>query len=513
MAYKLDLQKGNDMKVKRHIFVLASLLTVFLASCSTPSFNLQQGKIFYQEGKYDEALRHFEWVYSNDPVQRDLAWQYLIKSRKALRRNEELPEADAKKEPGLKPEFVCVGEEQEPLRETDSATITATFIEMDLREALLEISTVTGISIVPDDTVRGLVTAIIHEQPFVDALEMLLAANHFSYRRIKNFYLVGEGSPDNPSFDLLSVTCVYRPVHLKPNEVVDLITPYYQRFMTLHEKRGLITIVAPQSIQRRLQRDILALDAKPLQVLLELTILEVSTRGREFLGINWSRSESSPGDGSPKGTSSVLSGGATGIGLNYTVTNLISTQFQATIQWLSETGNATLKATPSIVTLDGHVASFASMHHSWLDLTPNDPGKSMESIRYGVELKIIPHLSRNDEVVLEILTAKVSDLTFNSLGRPEIISHSISNTVRLTEGESLVLGGLLQTKKRIQVTKVPFLGDIPILGVFFKEESESSSETEVLIIIRPKILASSKVALRDSRPVRLDEIVSDRKSL
>ena len=478
----------------------ALLLALTVASCSGSGPDeptLQKGTALYRQGKYEAARDHFRKVHEENPDQRELAWQYLIKTRRAMQRGtlEESPVAQKPDQP--QKDFVCQPEKN--ATENVEKTISATFIEMDLREALLELSALSGVSIVPDQTVGGLVSASIQALPLESALTMILAPNNFAFRKIDNFYLVGEGSPDNPSFHLLSETCLYKPVHLNPKEIFALVSPYYQPFLTLHEGRGLLTVVAPASIQQRIQRDVLTIDREPPQVLLEMTILEVTSKGREFLGIDWSREKSLTAEGVATGSSSLLLGGAGTIGLNFTkTTSLLTKTFQASVQWLSQSGDATLKANPSIVTLDGHEARFSSIHETWVDPTPASLRKQKEKIRYGVSLRIVPHISRKNEVVLEIISAEVSDLTTNDLGNPEVIAHSISSTVRMAEGEALVLGGLLQSKKQHLVTKVPFLGDIPILGYFFKSESDSIRETEVLIIIKPRILGGKAFALRET---------------
>lgn len=479
------------------VLVLASGIT----ACSMPGYgglSLNKGRSLYEQGKYEQAREHFMAVMAEKPDQRELAWQYLLRIRRAEAASRTAVKGESAKAPAKRPEFTCPGGKEKPPDDLGSKLISATFIEMDLREALLEISTQSEVSIVPDESVTGLISASIHELPLEEALEMILAPNNFSFKRIKNFYLVGDGSPENPSFHLLSETCLYKPAHLLPMEILDLVAPFYKPFINLQEKRGLLTVVATRSMQRRIQQDVLSLDREPPQVLLELTIVEVTSKGRELLGIDWSKGNSPTEAGALLGNTSLITGAAGGIGISFTKVNSLTTKtFQATVNWLSETGEATLRANPSIVTLDGHEAVFSSIHETWVNPVPNSIHRKKEKIRYGVSMRIIPQISENNDVVLNIVSAEVSDLSINSMGNPEVISHSISSKVRIREGEALVLGGLLQKKKIHQVTKVPLLGDIPILGYFFKSEREEIRETEILIVIKPRVLTSRQFALRE----------------
>ncbi len=488
------------MKTAFRKMMLAGLTAGLLASCSasdSPPLGMWEGKSLFDQGKYRQALAAFEGIYRDHPQEQELAWQYILKSRRALEAvsNGSHPVVTAASETG-KTEFVCSDKESEPSQNREQPLVSALFVEADLREALLELSIQSEVTIIPDETVQGLISANIKNQLLEKSLEMILSPGNFSFRRIDEFYLIGEGTPENPSFHLLSETCLYKPVHLSPKEVHELISPYYRRFITLHEKRGLLTVVAPTSVQRRIQKDVLTIDRQPPQVLLEMTILEITQKGRKFLGIDWSGGQSPSEESSGFGSSWQVSGNGGGLGLQYKMANLLTKEFAASVKWLSRKGDASLKATPSIVTLDGRMATFSSIHESWIDLTPNDETRKNESVRFGVELKIIPHIAETNEVVLNILTARVSDLTTSDKGFPEIVSHSISNTVRIREGESIILGGLLQKKRRFQITKVPVLGDIPLLGVFFREEKSQILETEILIVIRPKILSSKPIILR-----------------
>ena len=109
-------------------------------------------------------------------------------------------------------------------------------------------------------------------------------------------------------------------------------------------------------------------------------------------------------------------------------------------------------------------------------------------MNYGVELRIVPYISKLHRIRLEILQASVSDLTTGFDGMPKLIRHSISTSVIMIDGETLVLGGLMQKKSRNQLANVPGASRIPLIGGLFKHSEQAMVTTEVLILIRPKIL-------------------------
>ena len=146
---------------------------------------------------------------------------------------------------------------------------------------------------------------------------------------------------------------------------------------------------------------------------------------------------------------------------------------------------------PSMVTLNGREANFSSTQTTWLPVMSIGGSNGQENVvNYGVNLQIVPYISLDGQVRLEILNASVSDLDESFESRPRLINHSISTSVLMMDGETLVLGGLLQKKTRNKGSKVPGASKTPLIGGLFRNNEEEVVTTEVLIVIRPKILGS-----------------------
>ena len=134
--------------------------------------------------------------------------------------------------------------------------------------------------------------------------------------------------------------------------------------------------------------------------------------------------------------------------------------------------------------------SITELIASWLPVENIYSSNQQNIVNYGVELQIVPYISLDGQVRLEILNASVSDLDENFENRPRLISHQISTSALMMDGETLVLGGLLQKKSRNRRTRVPGASKTPLFGGLFRSKEEEEVTTEVLIIIRPKILES-----------------------
>ena len=101
----------------------------------------------------------------------------------------------------------------------------------------------------------------------------------------------------------------------------------------------------------------------------------------------------------------------------------------------------------------------------------------------GIRLKIIPSVADNEDIMLKIDNLELGDIDSN-----QIYEHNLSTSIRVKKGESLLIGGMLMRKNKVNVTKIPILGNIPLLGWFFKHENKSKEMSEILFLIKPEVV-------------------------
>lgn len=374
--------------------------------------------------------------------------------------------------------------------------VSVDFFEMDLREALLEVSILADFPIVADDTVTGLVSLSLADMPLDKTLDMVLAAGDYSYRFYDNYVLIGASAPDAPSFSKLASTCRYKPLHVSPVDLASTLSPYFQQFMRVPLQADYLTITAPQNILRQIEDSLEIFDAQPGQVLLEMTVVEVSREALDIIGVAWDQATRNPNTGENRNFGLGEWAGATteqalaSSGIFY---GLVPQRTLAeSVHALQSQGEATVKAMPSIVSIDGHEALFSSTQTVWLPYTSSTTSSSSldrrNELTYGVEMRVVPRISVEGEVTLSIINASVSDLATDQENQPRLISHSISNTVSVQDGDYLILGGLLQKKLRNSDTGLPFSSRVDALNFLGGTQNATEEEMEVLIMIRPTIL-------------------------
>jgi type II secretory pathway component GspD/PulD (secretin) len=239
--------------------------------------------------------------------------------------------------------------------------------------------------------------------------------------------------------------------------------------------------------------DVEKIDKAPPQVLLEALVVEVSSDTGKSLGADW-RYEHTFGAPKADVPASGFVDFISGIwGMKYSVAGGLQA-VMASMKTLIDSGNAEIHATPRVATLDGEPAEiFLGRDRYFAISATTSEGTTtsarLETIRTGISLKFTPRISETGEIVVKI-EPEVSDAVEGSTGLPIVNRRKVATTVRVKDGETIVIGGLNLKSQYESKTKVPVLGDLPILGIFFSNTKNVSTETEVLIFITPTIIPS-----------------------
>lgn len=163
------------------------------------------------------------------------------------------------------------------------------------------------------------------------------------------------------------------------------------------------------------------------------------------------------------------------------------------ISMLEGNGLARVLAKPTLLAHSGQNASFLAGGELPIPVSANDGNIGIEYKEFGVRLQLTPTILSNERISLKI-APEASDLDFSNavsvggVSVPAIRTRRADTMVELADGESFVIGGLVSRNTSSNVNKVPLLGDLPILGAFFKNLSYSQEETELVIIVTPRLV-------------------------
>lgn len=160
---------------------------------------------------------------------------------------------------------------------------------------------------------------------------------------------------------------------------------------------------------------------------------------------------------------------------------------------LEANGLARVMASPTLVAMSGQSANFLSGGEVPV---PVPAGQGLVAIQYkpyGIGLTVSPTVISNERIVLKV-APEASELDYNNsvaiqgVSVPAITTRRADTTVELGDGESFVIGGLVSRNTISSTDKVPLLGDIPILGVLFKRQEFSQKESELAIVVTPRLV-------------------------
>jgi pilus assembly protein CpaC len=233
----------------------------------------------------------------------------------------------------------------------------------------------------------------------------------------------------------------------------------------------------------------------PSQILLQVRFAEVSRSALSSLGnqvIDVLNPQRSSPDGDWRGSTD--SDGVVELSLINSVSHL-----RAVIKALRETGDFRSLAEPTLLALDGEEASFLAggeFPFPTVQGANQSNAVSIEWREFGVRLNFTPTITNIGNIRLDI-APEVSSLDFagglsiSGFQMPTILSRRAETKVELREGQSLAIAGLLDHSMQESIRKLPLLGDIPILGTFFRSKNERQQVTELLVIVTPHIVQPS----------------------
>jgi len=195
---------------------------------------------------------------------------------------------------------------------------------------------------------------------------------------------------------------------------------------------------------------------------------------------------------------------------------------KATLSFLNQSSDAQVVSTPRIVTLDNEQATIAVTRafpiFATTAGTQGSPGGS--SVTYSnvwIVLQVTPHISANDYIWLKVLPSVSSffdTVTKTIAGEvnqaDEFDSRVIDTQVLIPNANTLVMGGMVKDSPTASYTKVPFLGDIPVLGYAFRSEKKTMDKQNLLIFITPTIIKETDFqptvsTFMNSRPIKEKE--------
>jgi type IV pilus assembly protein PilQ len=349
----------------------------------------------------------------------------------------------------------------------------------------------------------GRISIHMKDVPIEQAVNLVVRAAGLAYERIGHSILVADPKTLKEETGLSSYVVDLQ--YADAADVKDALANLSAKISVDTGGNRLIVVTSPRVIAE-IQEIISVMDVPAKQVMLEARIVEVSTNDLKDLGIDWDKlnqqtfiiSQGAPppstADQLPS-TQPFVTGTAAHTSINQT--SVQAKAFEVTLDLLIREGNARVLAQPKIATLNGRTASMLIGSRIPYVISSTvfagggaAPTQRIEKEEVGIKLDITPLINADGYITTTIRpeVSTVTGFTGENSDLPIVATRQASTTVRLKDGNSVIIGGLLSEDKSTTVTKLPILGQIPLIGYLFQHQNIQTRKTDLVIEVTPRIL-------------------------
>ncbi len=349
-----------------------------------------------------------------------------------------------------------------------------------------------------------------------ECLNYVLMDQDYTYKKSGDIYLIGDKS--NKS---LTSSRLLRLNNLKADGILEMLPKksIQKAELNIIKEHNALLINGAQDVIAEVEEIIHSLDKPIPQIFLEVLVIDYRLNDSHELGI-----EAGIGDPAENDSSGSFLGGLTGLipGIDLfrtgsEINNFLNKNkpfkgfnigklpddFYLTVHALDKIDKLNIRSKPQLTTLNGHEAELVIGETRYFKLisqtpfyeeaqqgyTPRTTSERFQTIDINTSLKITPWVSASGEITIEInpeFNAAGDDATAGELP-PNIRRRALSSTVRLHDGETIVLGGLIEERDIESSSQVPLLGRIPVLGRLFKNSFKRKEKNELIIYVTPHL--------------------------
>jgi len=443
----------------------------------------------------------------------------------------------------VKSEAVKIEKEEEPkisILDIYIEPINLNIFEEDVVNVIRGLSELTGIDIMLDDSVTGQLTLNLKDKTFREAIELILMNKGLSYTEVSDTLIIaakdvieGYKKPITRVYELKNAsaeaakgildgyvkegainivadarmnTLIVTGTNEEIEKVEGIISTIDEELLTRTFKidnaiykeeiegiKSMLGIIVPEegriNIDSRqseiivkgtkeeldnVETMIVGLDKRALQIMIEAKVVEITIDGEKDLGVKWFSG----------GVEGQITIGEITLGGSFERSGLI----EATLKALQTEGKTNILSNPKVLTLDGKEAKILSGSKIPIRIITPDGLETVEYRDVGLSMTIIPRLSSDGLITMDV-NPKIESLGEELIqGYPVINSREEKVIIRANLDETVVIGGLITSEEIKNIREIPFLSNIPIFGELFKYTHTKSKTTEIIILITAHLL-------------------------
>jgi type IV pilus assembly protein PilQ len=420
--------------------------------------------------------------------------------------------------------------------------LSLNFQDIEVRSVLQLLADFTGLNLVVSDSVEGNLTLRLKNVPWDQAMDIILKTKGLDQRKAGNVILIAptdeiaareklelEARKQVEELERLRTEFI-KVNYAKASDMADLLKQVDNAILSprgsvsVDERTNTLLIKDTNSSLSNVRTLLLELDIPVRQVLIESRVVIAGDDFSKELGVRFGVSRDSQGaldDGNAGYTSGSLDGvrnlanddplGDETLNVNMPVQNPagsfalalaklpLGTLLEMELSAAQIEGRGEVVSSPRVITADSHTARIEQgVEIPYLEL---DDGDATLKFRKAVlSLEVTPQITPDDRVIMDLDVHKDNvgeNVSFGSgLSAPSIDTREVQSQLLVDNGQTVVLGGIYETEKATQITRVPFFSDLPFIGNLFKSSLEVDDRTELLIFVTPKILQGASLDIR-----------------
>ena len=402
--------------------------------------------------------------------------------------------------------------------------LSLNFQDIDVRSVLQLIADFTNLNLVASDTVQGNITLRLQNVPWDQALDLVLKTKGLDKRKIGNVLLVAPADEiaarERQELESQKQIADLEPLrreliqvnYAKASDIAKLFQSVTSTagVAAVSDERGSVTvddrtnsIIAYQTQTNldELRRIVAQLDIPVRQVMIEARIVEASVDFSKELGVKWNGTTTGFGnftlDGTGRGPFVDLGASApsSGIGIGFITDNTV---LDLELSAMENSGNGEVVSQPKVVTSDKETAKILKGSEVPYQEASSSGATTTSFKEAALSLEVTPQITPDNRVIIEVkVTKDAPDFSqaAKTGGVPTIQKNEVNAKVLVSDGETIVIGGVFTNNQSKSVDKVPFLGDLPYLGRMFRRDVVTDSKTELLIFLTPRIMSGQAVTV------------------
>ena len=417
------------------------------------------------------------------------------------------PSAPMAAEADWKPVFTEAGpnllsEENSEMSDNLKKLINLDYKDADLSSVLRSMAWTYKLNIVTGSDIKGKVSINLQNIPVEEALKAILTINGLVYSRRGGVIYISAGDTSVVEIKTEVIQLKYLAATQAQNLSRSILSS--KGDMKINESASSLIVTDYAENIEKVRELIRQLDVAPKQVLIEAKIVDITSSDLKAIGVTWSTNYS-PGRGLFDRSSRVAevlnstvnmaeASSLTGGQIALTALTLKNINITATVDALVRDGKANLLASPSIAVINGQEARIViGERFPFKERTQTTTGttETTKFVDIGTTLKVSPVINDDGYITLKV-HPEVSSLQEALDAGPRISTREADTTVRIRQGETLVIGGLIRQKDEESRDKIPGLGDVPFLGQAFRRKAIDREQKELAVFITVRILYSQE---------------------